>query len=181
MLNTRLSPILGSVLVLVFLVPPIVRAEDEVDQRALDRAHNFLKGASRGRHILGFMHAGTKYAGHKYMETRLVTDGDGKRIPGRFALIYAFDWNNNDTTDVAFLCDRRGNVYQVQVLDTSAIINQPFVVADATIKILGNVLLEAFKGNMAAQDKKQIQKAIDDADAKGMLLMSLKLQQTFGK
>jgi hypothetical protein len=181
MLTNRLLSVLGPMLVLIVVVPQTVRADDEVDQRAVDRAHGFLKGAARGRHILGYMHAGTKYAGHKYTEMKYVTDGDGKRIPGQFALVYAFDWNDDGTTDVAFLCDRRGNVYEVKVLETNAVINQPFALADATIQILGNVLIEAFGDKMTAEEKKQVQKAVDDSDAKGLLEASLKFQQTFAR
>jgi hypothetical protein len=46
----------------------------------------------------------------------------------------------------AFLCDRRGNVYEVQVTDTNAILNQPFATANLTIKVLGNLLIERDAG-----------------------------------
>jgi hypothetical protein len=176
-MKTPLFVVLG----LVLLLAPAVRADDDIDQKALDRAHAFLKTTQRGRDVLGFAHAGTRYMGHKYKDSRFVTDLEGKRIPGRFALVYTYDWNDDGWTELAFLCDRRGNVYQVQVVDTNAVLNQPFAVANATIKILGNLLIEAFKDNMTADERKQVQKAVDDADAKGLLEMSLKLQQTFGK
>jgi hypothetical protein len=181
MLRTRFFALLAVVFALMLLLPPAVRADDDLDQRAIDRAGKFLDGAQRGRHILGYMHLGTKYAGHKYTETKYVTDRAGKKIPGQFALVYAYDWNDDGTTQVAFLCDRRGNIYEVQVLDSNAVINQPFALANASIKLLGSVIIEAFKDQMTAEQRKQVQKAVDDADAKRLLEMSLTLQQTFGQ
>lgn len=181
MLKTRLLATFALMFVVMHVLSPAVRADDAIDQKAIGRAHTFLKGAKRGREILGYVHFGTKYVRHKYAETRFVTDGDGKKVPGHFALIYTFDWNADGTSDVAFLCDRRGNVYEVQVIDHNAVINQPFGVANATIQILGNLIIEAFKDQMTADEKRQIQKAVDGADAKSLLEMSLKLQQTFGK
>jgi hypothetical protein len=181
MSHTRRFVVLGLLLVLTLATPSLVRADDTVDPRALNRARTFLNDARQGQHVLGYMHAGTSYAGRKHTETRLVTDRAGNRIPGHFAVIYAYDWNKDGTTDVAFLCDRRGNVYEVKVLASNAIINQPFAVADATIQLLGNLLIEAFKDNMTAEDRKQVRKAVADADAKGLLETSLKLQQAFGK
>jgi hypothetical protein len=35
---------------------PSVRADDDIDQRALERAHNFLKTEKHGRFILGYVH-----------------------------------------------------------------------------------------------------------------------------
>jgi hypothetical protein len=180
MFNNRWCAALGAVLVLMLVVPATMRA-DEPDARAVRRARDFLNGTQRGRFILGYMHFGTRYVGHKYKEMRAVVDGKGKTIPGQFALVYSYDWNKDGTTEAAFLCDRRGNVYRVQVLDSNGIINQPFAIGNATIKILGNVLIEAFKDQMTAEEKKQLRKAVDDADTKSLLELSLKLQQTFGK
>src|SRR5262245_61341644 len=52
MLNTRLLTVLGSVLVLMLFVSPAARADDDIDQKAVDRAHDFLKTAKRGRDVL---------------------------------------------------------------------------------------------------------------------------------
>jgi hypothetical protein len=177
MRKTPLFAVLG----LVLLLAPAVRADDDIDQKALDRAHDFLKTSQRGRDVLSFVHFGAKYEGHKYKESRFVVDQNGNRIPGRFALVYAFDWENGGATDVAFLCDRRGNVYGVRALETNAILSQPFVLANASIKLLGNALIAALGDNMTAADKRQAQQAVDGADAKGLLEMSLKLQQAWGK
>jgi len=97
MVKTRMLAVLG----LLLLVVPAARAGDESDQEAVNRAHDFLKSASRGRSINNFVHFGTKYQGHQYKATTFVKDGDGQRIRGHFALIYSFDWDKGGATDVS--------------------------------------------------------------------------------
>jgi hypothetical protein len=177
MLKTKVYAILG----LLLLLAPVVRADDDIDQKALRRAHDFLKTDKRGRHILAYMHFGRTYVDHNYKETRYVTDKEGKRKKGHFALVYTYEWKDDGETEVAFLCDAKGKVYEVKVLDSNAIINQPFAMANATVQLLGNLIIEAFKDNMTAAERKDLQKLVDAADAKGMLELSLKLQQALGK
>jgi hypothetical protein len=155
------------------------RAADDIDSRAVARARDFLDPAARGRDILSYVHFGSKYRDHSYKDTRFVTSG-GQRVPGHFGLVYTFAWGDNDETDVAFLCDANGRVYEVKTLNTTAILNQPFLAANLTVKLLGNLLIEAFKNQMNEADRRQVQKLVDDADAKGMLEWSLKFQQSLG-
>jgi hypothetical protein len=105
----------------------------------------------------------------------------GKRVPGHFALVYHFDWQDDGKTQLGFLCDAKGNVYEVQLVKSNASLNQPFTLANTTLKVLGNLLIEAFKDKMTAAEKKQVQKIVDDADAKAMLEWSLKFQQALGE
>jgi hypothetical protein len=156
------------------------RAGDDVEQRALDRAHAFLSTARRGTDILSFVHFGAKYKGHAFKEWVSVTQ-DGRKVPGHFALLYEYAWEDDGLTTVAFLCDASGGVYDVQVVRTNAIFSQPYVLANGTIKVLGNLLIEAFKDNMKPEERQFVQKLIDDADAKGMLVWSLKFQQSLGR
>jgi hypothetical protein len=181
MWKTRSLVAPGVLFAFVFLAPPAVRADDEIDQNALERAHNFLKAEKQGRFILGYMHFGSTYVRHKYTETRRVSDGKGGTAPGQFALVYSFDWNDDGTTEVAFKCDRRGNVYGVHVLDSNGIINQPFALANATINVLGKAITEAFKDQLTDEQRKEIEKSIDDADAKTLLEAGMKLQQALAK
>jgi hypothetical protein len=180
MLKHHQFAVLGSVLALMLLVSPAAQA-DEIDQKALNRAHDFLKGADRGRTVIKLMHAWCTYVGHTPQETRFVFDGAGKKIPGAFKLRYIFDWNKNGWTDVAFVCDRRGNITDIEILGHNSVINVPFAVSNATIKIAGNGLIELFKDKMTAEERKQLQDAVDKADAKALLVMTLKFEQTFGK
>jgi hypothetical protein len=158
---------------------PLARADD-VDQKAINRAHDFLKTAARGRDVLSYVHFGASYQGHSHLETRRVTR-NGQTVPGHFALLYHYDWENNGKTDVAFLYDAKGAVYEVQIVRTNAILQQPFVVANGTIKVLGNLLVQAFKDQMSDAQQKELQKIVDDADAKAMLEWSLKFQQLIGR
>jgi hypothetical protein len=173
LLTKRSLPALGALGLMAALVAPAQAG----DQKAVDRAHNFLKTEQRGKDVLSFLHFGTEYRGHKYLESRTVKDGNGKLIPGHFGLIYRFDWANDGWTKLGFLCDAKGNVYKVQVVDTNAILSQPFTVANLSIQVLGNAILQAFKNDLNADQKAQLQMLINNADSKAMLEWSLKIQQ----
>jgi hypothetical protein len=156
------------------------RAGDESEQKAVDRAHDFLKSRKRGVDVLSYVHMGAKYGGHIYKETRTVKDGQGNPVKGHFGLVYTFKWEDDGVTDLAFLCDDAGNVYKLQILSTNAVLNQPFSLSNGAIKVLGNLLIEAYKGQMNEAQKKQLEKLVADADAKALLEWSLKFQQAFG-
>jgi serine/threonine protein kinase len=146
------------------------------DQQAVKRAHDFLKPASRGRMILSYVNLGAKYQNHSYVETRRVTN-EGKDLAGHFALIYRFEWDDSERTDIAFLCDPKGNVYRVQVVELKAIFSQPFLLANAAIKALVAVCEESYKDSMTLDERKELQKIADAADAKGLLEWSLRAEQ----
>jgi hypothetical protein len=158
---------------------PLARADD-VDPKAINRAHDFLKTAARGRDVLSYVHFGASYQGHSYLETRRVTR-NGQTVPGHFALLYHYDWENGGKTDIAFLCDAKGAVYEVQIVKHNAILQQPFTLANAAVKALGSLLVQAFQGQMSDAQQKELQKIVDDADAKAMLEWSLKFQQLIGR
>jgi hypothetical protein len=79
-------------------------------------------------------------------------------------------------TDVAFLCDETGTVYGVQALATNAVFNQPFALSNAAIQLTGNAFLADHRDDMSADDRRQIQRLVDDADAKGILRWSLRFE-----
>jgi hypothetical protein len=172
---------LSMVLGLMALFVSKVHAADAPDQKAVDRAHEFLKTQQRGTDVLSMVHYGAKYRGHTYAETRFVTNAKGERISGHFALVYTYKWEDDGKTRVAFLCDAKGNVYEVQIVETNAEFQAPFVRANVSIKVIGNLLIETFKNDLKEGQRKELQKFVDDADAKSMLEWSLKLQQTLGK
>ncbi len=163
----------------------LVRAE-EPSQAAINKAQTFLDKQKTGKFILGYAHLGANYTDHNAKSVRYVKDGDGDGdvIPGKFALVYRFDWNASGAgwTNLAFICDRQGNVEEVVDLQqTNAILQQPFLVANATIQTLGNVLIEALKDDMSESDLRIMRRLIDAADSKGLLGFGLKLQQSMGK
>jgi len=148
-------------------------------QHAISAADQFLRTEARGRETLGFVHLGADYHGHEYLRTVDVLGGDGRVIPGQFALVYSFHWENDGITDVAYLCNESGRVYRVQIMYTNARWSQPFVLANATIKILGNALIERNKNQMNDFERRVVQKLVDSADAKGLLEWSLKFEQPY--
>jgi len=172
--QTRVTALVVASLVLAN-VPSALAVEDSA-QIAVNKAHRFLATAQRGRDILGYLHFGADYRGHEYRETLPV----GYANDGRFALVYRFWWENDGITDVAFLCDPRGNVEEVRVTYTNAHFSQPFALADVTIQVLGNILIRAYQDKMSTFERKMVQKFVDNADAKGLLEWSLKFQQLAG-
>jgi len=156
-----------------------LQADDRIEQTVIDRAHNFLKSANRGRDILSCIHFGAAYQGHT-VEPRV---REVQNRPGHFAVVYRFDWecNGKGKTDVAFFCDAKGNFYGVRVLWTDAVIQQPFVFANASIALVGNAVLAAFRDQMTPNQIQQAQQFINNADAKGLLEISLTLQQALGQ
>lgn len=160
----------------------LVRAE-EPSQTAINKAQAFLDKQSTGKFILGYAHLGASYTDHNAKSVNHVTDADGDVIPGKFALVYRFDWDASGAgwTNLAFICDRQGNVEEVVALQTNAILQQPFLVADATIQTLGNVMIEAFKDNMTDTDLRIMRRLVAAADSKGLLGFALKMRQSMGK
>jgi hypothetical protein len=152
------------------LLPCLQGAEYSLS--ALNRADSFLRTQERGRDILSYVHFGADYHGHRYLKT-LEVNGS----PNDFALVYRFNWEDDGITDVAFLCDRRGSVYEVQIMDTNAVFSQPFFVAKASISILGHSIVEYYKDKLSEEDRRQLHKFVSDADVKGMLEWSLRLDQ----
>jgi hypothetical protein len=142
---------------------------------SLDRAHNFLKAEQRGKEILNVLHFGADYLSHRYFAVKTFDDGS-------FALGYTFKWRTTDDgyTNVAFVCDADGNVQRVIVLDTDAVINRPFVFANLSIKLLGQLLLEHHRDKMSESDRRRLQQLVNDADAHAFLEWSLRLAQFVG-
>lgn len=169
----------SSIFLLVSLVlsSTLVRAADQPSSAAVARAHNFLKSEKRGKYILSYVHFGARYDDHNYIDIRGVTTRNGKTAEGHFALVYRLEWDGDGRTDIAFLCDTKGNVYDSQVLDHNGVVQQPYLIANATIQVLGNLILDAFKDQLTEADRKTIQTLIDNADAEGLMEFGLKFQQ----
>lgn len=146
------------------------QAAPEVQQAAVNRADRFLKTEDIGKTTLNFVHFGADYHGHQYLNT--VALGDGA-----FKLVYRFHWEDDGITDVGYLCDSRGNIYGVQIGDSNAVVNQPFLLANGAIKLLGNALIELYKDQLTTNQRSVVQDLVDKADAHGLLEWSLKFQQ----
>lgn len=156
-----------------------LRAE-EPSQSAINRAQAFLGKGAIGDFVTGYVHLGASYTTHEVQSVRYVTDENNKLIPGKFALVYCYKWDASGAgnTDIAFICDPKGNVEDVRVLGTDALLQQPFLVADATIHILGNVMIEAFKEQMTEADIRRVHRLVDAASSEGLLEFALVMRQT---
>ncbi len=153
-------------------------AYDGVDQRAVQRAASYLSIRETGEGILNFVHMGADYHGHTYLRTNNVVDRDGYRVPGHFALVYRFHWEDDGVTDLAFLCNERGGIYDVQVTYTNAVLNQPFLLANAAIQILGNLVIDNYKDRMSREQLRLAHEFVDHADSKGLLELALMLGES---
>ena len=157
-------------------------ADESISNDAIQRAAKFVGARGTGDYVLSFMHLGADYRSHKYLDTRYVTDSDGDRIPGEFAVCYRFTWYTSDEgeTDVAFFCDPDGTVTGMKVLRTNAVIQQPFAIADATIQIVSAALMEAFGDEMTSEDRRIVSRLIQNADSKGLMEMGIRFRQAAG-
>lgn len=158
-------------LALMAALAPAIQAAD-YSQQAINNADSFLRTPERGRDILSYIHFGADYHGHRYLRT-LAVEGSSDD----FALVYRFKWEDDGVTDAAFLCNRYGVVYEVRIVYTNAILSQPFLLANASIKVLGHTLINLYRDKLSDEDQRQLHKLVNDADAKGLLEWSLRLQQ----
>lgn len=163
------------VCVLFLFIQPL--QADDIDSRAVEKAKSFLKTSKRGEFVNGFVHFGTKYLGHGYAKTLTVKDGTGNILAGHFALAYDFDWTDGGKTQLAFLCDAKGNVYKVQVMACNGVFQQPYALANLSIQIVGEALYDALKEKLSEGDRKLVRKLIDDVDAQGLMQFGLRVQQ----
>jgi hypothetical protein len=162
----------------ISLFAAVCPAQTQADvSRAVLAADQFLRSEARGRETLNYLHFGADYHGHEYLRTVVVAGGDGRPIPGQFALVYRFHWENDGITDLAYLCNEAGRVYAVDVMYTNARWSPPFGWANAAIQVLGNALIEANKNQMSDLERKVVQKLVDAADAKALLEWSLHFEQ----
>jgi hypothetical protein len=143
---------------------------DQISQAAVDHAHHYLGSQRHGKDILGYVHFGAAYRRHAYLRT--VNRGGGS-----FALVYRYNWEDDGVTDIAFNCDTNGRIESVRIEESNGRFSQPFGLANLTINVLGNALFSAFKDDMNEQDQRQVQRLIDQADAKSLLEWSLRFQQ----
>ena len=95
-------------------------------------------------------------------------------ITGAAAKAFAYD----GVTDLAFLCNERGGIYGVQVTYTNAVLNQPFLLANAAIQILGNLVIDNYKDRMSREQLRLAHEFVDHADSKGLIELTLMLGES---
>jgi hypothetical protein len=151
----------------------------------IQRVADFLGTAKRGKDVMSYLHFGSTYVTHEVTESARVTDRNGQPRPGHFALTVVYDWKSSfgdNTTTVVFFFDEKGEPYEIQceAKDSTSILSPPFSVASGAIQLLGNLLIGAFGDQMNATEKADFQKAVDAADARKLLLDSLRVQMRLG-
>lgn len=169
-----LAPLLMALtLTFALLLPEVAHA---ASQASVNKAYRFLQGQERGKEILGFLHFGATYRGHDYL-------GGTSFDNGSFELVYKFSWDtigDDDYTIVGFFCDSNGNIRSLETRYTTAIVSQPFFFANASIKILGQMIIDNDKEKLSEDDYRRLQKLVNDADAHALLEWTLRAEQFFG-
>ncbi|MFO0951560.1 MAG: hypothetical protein U0835_10485 [Isosphaeraceae bacterium] len=165
-----------------FFTPKPAQAQTQEKAR---RAVNFLATSKRGKDILSYLHFGGTYVDHEVLRIFKVTNRDGDEQFGHVAVKVSFDWTTSfgdNTTTAVFFFDEKGDPYEIQCEpgDTTSIISPPFGLANGAIQVLGNLLLAAAGDQMSAQEKSDMQKAIDKQDARQLLVDTLKVQKRLG-
>ncbi len=141
-------------------------------------ATRLLNEKDRAKAVLQFLHFGSNYSSHKLTGSGNVNNRNGTEIPGHFYLEYKYDWKvpgDTGTTTVSFFFNDKGTLTEIQVDSTDAVLNQPFLLADASIKILGEALYDGIKDKLSDSDRKLFRKLVDAADAKGLLQFGLRI------
>lgn len=106
-------------------------------------------------------------------------DEDGQRVPGKFAVVYQFQWETDGagSSELGFICNRHGGIEEVVVVEPDAIRQQPFLGSEVTIQRLGHEVVEAFKPDLSPNDLLLAEQLMRDTDSRGLLGFSLKIKQ----
>ncbi len=140
-------------------------------ESAREKAIRQLNDVGRARGVLLFLHFGSTYSDHN-----LTGVGGVEGKPGCFYLEYKYDWKvdrNIESTTLSFFFDPMGNLMGIQVDKTTAVLNQPFFLANLSIKVVGATLYEAVKKDLSEANRRIFRKLVEDADAKGLLELIL--------
>ena len=140
-----------------------------------EHVRGILDNADNAQTILGFVHFGADYHGHTFLRVTNVHDQDGNDVPAERALIYRYNWEDDGVTDIAFFYDAGGNIVGSSVVNTNAQLNQPFILANLSIQIVGRTMINS-DNKMSESDRKLALELIDKADAHGLLNLWLRLQ-----
>lgn len=165
-----------------FVTSGVCEAQSSISSSAIQKAKSFVGTRNTGKYILEFVHFGATYQRHSLNRVAAVKDSKGKLIPGEFAVIYDFVWDASGTgkTRLAIFCDKYGKVKGVKSMHCDAFVNTPFTFADGTIKVVGQLIVEAFGSQMSATDKRTVQSLINSANSKGLLEFGLAMRQRMG-
>lgn len=182
MLKIQKQSVFLFVVITSFAASGVCLAQSDISSTAIQKAKSFVGTQNTGKYVLEFVHLGATYKTHTLNRVSAVKDSAGKLIPGEFAVIYDFVWDASGTgnTRLAFFCDKSGNVKGVKNMHCDAFVNTPFAFADGTIKVVGQIIIEAFGNQMSATDRRTVQSLVNSANSKGLLEFGLAMRQRMG-
>ncbi len=158
------------------LAGPLAAPAAAQDSAAQTTARRTLDATAHGKTATGFLHFGTTYVGHRFVRSGQVT---GKA--NHFYLEYQYDWRVGnaalDQTTLLYFFDDRGRLYGTRAGRTTAVLSQPFVVAQLSIRALGEVAYDAVQNDLTDSGRRLLRDLVDRADAQGLfeLVTTVKL------
>ncbi len=161
-------------LIVVFFstIPLFAQPSATTSLLAVNKARTFIEGGDRGSTVMSMVHPAATYRGMRFLGTRDLDQG-------QFQLVYKFNWDQGSQTEIGFNCDSRGNVQGVRIGRDSS--DYPaFAGASLIIGIAGQALLNNYKDQMSPADRRFVQQAIDNLDARTFLEIMLALEQASG-
>lgn len=148
------------------------------------KAERLLNEQSRAKSVLSLLHFGATYSSHKCERTGGILDNSNRLIPGAFYLDYEYVWDAGGGlghTTVRYYFNGNGILYHVGIQKTDAIVHQPFAMANISIAIVGGIVQKALENDLSEQGKADLQKIIQNADAKKLLEFSLAIDLLVSK
>jgi|ERR1700687_5427387 len=122
------------------------------------------------------MHPGADYHGHELLRVVSIPEEQ------QYELIYRFHWWDDGITDVGFICDQGGGIQHLEIKYTNAsLVTRPFIIANLTLKSAARWLVDKYKDNFNPWIKKGIDSAINNGDAKKLLVYVLQAAQSLGQ
>ena len=164
-----------AVLFLLELLSTISSLAQNVDPNAIARAERFMAAQQRGSEVLSYLHFGATYQACTFEKYYPMANGS-------FALMYRFDWTTTGTGDTEswFVFNAAGQFDHLEVVSSTGLINQPFLMANVSISLIGNLIIEKYQDRLSVTDRRLLQRLVDDADAKGLLEWQLRVDQALG-
>ncbi len=158
------------------------RAQSTSDPQ-VRKAIKYLNVEKHAKNIFGILHFGSTMGESTVTSLHGVTGPDGARVPGAFALKVVYDWDTplgaNVTTATIFF-DKNGYVTDIDAKSTS-IISTPFDIANATMQVVGELLISLAKeGGASEKQLDEMRELVSKSDSKGLLKMSMNVQLLTG-
>jgi hypothetical protein len=141
----------------------------------IQRAKSFLDNDQNASSILSFIHLYADYHGHEFLGETGVKDSSGNSVPGEVALIYRYHWEDDGVTEIGFFVNQSGTIVGTWLGKDNGVFSQPFALANLSIQVVGRMVINS-DDKMSATDRELAVKLVDNADARGLLNLWLRMQ-----